>query len=92
MSSGMRIDEDERAAAKATADDSDAELDRLLADVYACTRVWEAWSYGTMTEADFEPAAETDIREALIAWRDAAVAAAMRGETAATAGEEGCAS
>ena len=25
----------------------------ILQDHYACTRVWEAWSYGTMTQDDF---------------------------------------
>jgi hypothetical protein len=55
---------------------TDAELDGILSDVYACTRVWEAWAYGTMTEDDFILAAEDpDIRGDLIAWRDAAVAA-----------------
>lgn len=27
---------------------------------YCCTRVWTAWSHGTMTEADFHPAWEDD--------------------------------
>jgi hypothetical protein len=57
---------------------SDAELDDLLGvrnGIYACTRAWEAWSIGTMTEDDFIPAAEADVRADLIAWRDAAVAA-----------------
>lgn len=31
-----------------------------LTDVYVCTRVWSAWSYGTMTEDDFSPASECD--------------------------------
>lgn len=52
----------------------DAELDSILTDVYACTRGWEAWEYGTMTEDDFTLATATDLREDLIAWRDAAVA------------------
>lgn len=26
-----------------------------LGDAYDCTRVWSAWSYGTMGEDDFEP-------------------------------------
>ena len=39
------------------------ELAELLAseipnDIYACTRVWEAWSYGTMSADDFVPANE----------------------------------
>lgn len=28
--------------------------------VYTCSRVWEAWGYGTMTEEDFAPAWEDD--------------------------------
>ncbi|MGP4995505.1 hypothetical protein [Glutamicibacter ardleyensis] len=27
---------------------------------YMCSRVWEAWQYGTMTDEDFEPAWEND--------------------------------
>lgn len=27
-------------------------------DIYACSRVWEAWSYGTMRQDDFTPANE----------------------------------
>lgn len=27
-------------------------------DAYDCTRVWEAWSVGTMSEDDFEPITE----------------------------------
>lgn len=33
-----------------------------LADTYDCTRVWSAWSYGTMGEDDFSPIAEDDHR------------------------------
>jgi hypothetical protein len=52
---------------------TDAELPGLLTDVYACNRVWSAWSAGTMTEDDFVPAAQDeDVRADLIAWRDAA--------------------
>lgn len=29
-----------------------------LADTYDCDRVWSAWSYGTMTADDFQPAQE----------------------------------
>ncbi|MBF4574692.1 hypothetical protein [Frondihabitans sp. VKM Ac-2883] len=29
-----------------------------LEDLYACTRVWEAWQYNTMTQDDFTPANE----------------------------------
>lgn len=31
-----------------------------LGDVYCCTRVWEAWSVGTMSQSDFHLAAEDD--------------------------------
>jgi len=55
---------------------ADAELDSILDSTYVCTRVWEAWQYKTMAEDDFIPAAEADVRADLIAWRDAAVAAA----------------
>ena len=39
------------------------ELAELLAselpgDIYACNRVWEAWSHGTMSQDDFTPANE----------------------------------
>lgn len=30
-------------------------LHESLNSVYDCTRVWEAWSYGTMTANDFHP-------------------------------------
>ena len=41
------------------------ELDRIairdavascLGDVYSCTRTWNAWGYGTMSQEDFDPA------------------------------------
>ena len=35
-------------------------LQHLSETVYLCGRVWEAWSYGTMTEDDFTPAVEDD--------------------------------
>lgn len=42
-----------------------------LTSTYHCTRVWEAWSVGTMTEDDFEPASESgmaeDIADAILA-------------------------
>lgn len=34
-----------------------------LTAVYCCTRVWEAWSVGTMGEDDFVPASETEMPE-----------------------------
>jgi hypothetical protein len=51
------------------------DLAYLLGGTYICTRVWEAWEAGTMTEEDFTPADTPDVRADLIAWRDAAVAA-----------------
>jgi hypothetical protein len=42
-------------------------------DAYDCTRVWSAWSYGTMGEDDFVPVAHQADRIAEIA--DAAIAA-----------------
>jgi hypothetical protein len=38
-----------------------------LTSMYACTRVWEAWSVGTMTEDDFVPAEETDMADDIAA-------------------------
>ena len=32
----------------------------VLQDFYSCTRVWEAWSYGTMSRDDFKLANEDD--------------------------------
>jgi hypothetical protein len=29
-------------------------------DTYWCKRVWSAWSYGTMTQEDFEPLGESN--------------------------------
>lgn len=55
---------------------ADAELAEVLRDVYVCTRLWEAWQVGTMTEGDFDPAAES-IGGDLTAWRDAAVREAL---------------
>lgn len=44
--------------------DSEAELRReieeLLSDDWACTRVWEAWQYKTMSQDDFIPLNETE--------------------------------
>jgi hypothetical protein len=36
------------------------EVASALEDTYACTRVWEAWQYNTMTQNDFIPASEDD--------------------------------
>ncbi len=44
-----------------------------LGDIYVCSRVWSAWSYGTMSEDDFAPAADDDdVLDNLV---DAAIAA-----------------
>jgi hypothetical protein len=56
---------------------TDADLDTILDGEFACTRVWEAWQVGTMTQDDFTPMAETEIVSDLLAWRDAAVHAAI---------------
>jgi len=32
-----------------------------MTGVYHCTRVWEAWNYGTMSESDFIPAGESSL-------------------------------
>lgn len=50
---------------------------QALGDVYCCTRVWNAWSYGTMGPDDFHPAAEDD--DVLSAVTDAAMAAMQKG-------------
>jgi hypothetical protein len=34
----------------------------VLGDAYDCTRVWSAWSVGTMTEDDFSPISESEDR------------------------------
>lgn len=45
-----------------------------LTAIYACTRVWEAWSVGTMSEDDFVPAGETEFSDELTAALLAALA------------------
>ena len=35
-------------------------ITRGLHDTYHCTRVWEAWNVGTMTEEDFGPVGDSD--------------------------------
>ena len=37
-------------------------LAQALGDAYDCNRVWEAWSYGTMSQDDFSMVAEDDDR------------------------------
>ena len=34
-----------------------------LGDIFECTRVWEAWQVGTMTQNDFTPADETELSD-----------------------------
>ncbi len=51
----------------------DAIAEAIGGDAYDCTRVWSAWSYGTMGEDDFIPVADQAERIAEIA--DAAIAA-----------------
>lgn len=51
---------------------ADAIAATLHEDVLVCSRVWEAWSYGTMTADDFTPAAEDpdllgDVADGLLA-------------------------
>lgn len=38
-------------------------LKNRLDDALFCTRVWEAWSYGTMTEDDFENISDESIED-----------------------------
>lgn len=59
-------------------DINETQWDAILADTYACTRVWEGWLVGTMTQHDFQPTAECEVRDDLIAWRNAEVAAELR--------------
>lgn len=34
-----------------------------LTSIYCCTRVWSAWSHGTMSEEDFVPADEIEMAD-----------------------------
>lgn len=40
----------------------EALVEAIGGDAYDCTRVWEAWSVGTMTDDDFEPIISNDER------------------------------
>jgi hypothetical protein len=40
-----------------------AAIEDNLTCMYACTRVWEAWSVGTMSQDDFVHASETEFAE-----------------------------
>jgi len=47
----------------------------ILDGAYVCSRVWEAWWYGTMTESDFTAAGDDeDLCASLLEWRDDATA------------------
>lgn len=37
-----------------------------LGDSYFCTRVWSAWSCGTMTDDDFEPVVDSENIEDIV--------------------------
>lgn len=39
----------------------------MLSDDFACTRVWESWQFGTMTQDDFVPLNETERVDELLA-------------------------
>lgn len=65
-----------KAEVEPVAIDRDAVRDAVadsMVDLYHCGRVWSAWSYGTMDESDFSPAAEDD--DILDNITDAAIAA-----------------
>ncbi|MFL9904591.1 hypothetical protein PQR71_41770 [Paraburkholderia fungorum] len=49
-----------------------------LGDAYDCDRAWSAWSYGTMSQDDFWPVADSAERVAEIA--DAAIKAFIEGQ------------
>jgi hypothetical protein len=60
------------------------EIRKVLLDTYACTRVWEAWQVGTMTDDDFHPAWEDDD---ILDGIEVAVKAQVESETAAPRAE-----
>ena len=41
-------------------EDFNQELKKILTGHYSCSRVWEAWQYGTMTQDDFSPLEEDE--------------------------------
>lgn len=47
------------------------EVATLLHGDYGCTRVWEAWQYGTMTEEDFVPLEDTERVDEIVALAEA---------------------
>jgi len=42
-------------------------IEQMLSDDFACTRVWEAWQVGTMTQDDFVQLSETERVDELLA-------------------------
>jgi hypothetical protein len=66
MSNQQNLNEAQRAAVR------DA-IAAALTGVYYCGRVWSAWNIGTMSQDDFQPAADVD--EVLDGLTDAAMAA-----------------
>ena len=54
-------------------------LANSLSDTYTCSRVWEAWQYGTMGPDDFNPVTDDDNLLSEIA--DAVIAAMQGGES-----------
>tara|TARA_R110000851_G_scaffold272877_1_gene425589 strand:- start:46 stop:495 length:450 start_codon:yes stop_codon:yes gene_type:complete len=42
-------------------------ISEALGDAYDCTRVWSAWSHGTMTDDDFTPVSDDEERLSEIA-------------------------
>ena len=42
-------------------------LSAVLGEAYFCTKVWEAWGYGTMSQQDFEPIDAQGIIDGLLA-------------------------
>ena len=52
--------------------------------VYHCLRVWEAWSVGTMSEDDFQPASESEMAAEIV---DAILSAIATTSTAAQPGD-----
>ena len=59
-------------------------LSEALGETYVCSRVWSAWSHGTMRQDDFAPAAEDDcVLDNLVG----AVASALAASPSAQTGE-----
>lgn len=65
---------------KTTKEEMREKIANLLADDYACTRVWEAWQYGTMSRDDFILLSDTERVDELLALIESAVRAARINE------------